>query len=816
MKKKYQIEGMTCSACSAAVDRAVRKIDGVIEVNVNLLSNSMAVSTDSNDMIDQQVEKAVSDAGYHVVSSLNDQITTNRVKKKIDVERLRVILSFIFLAPLMYISMGHMISLPIPTFLDPKSNEFGFAFSQLILLLPILFLHRNYFSRGVQALIHKSPNMDSLILLGTMSATLYSIYMVICSPHHMNLYFESAGMILSLISFGKYLESRSKKKTTDAIEKLLKLMPSVATLYRDGKEIEISISEVKVDDVLVVKPGQSIPIDGKITSGHTTINESMITGESLPIDKNVGDAVIGGTMNIDGRILLKATKVGTETVLSEMIQLIETASSSKAPIAKLADQVSGIFVPIVILIALLTLIIWLLCGQTFHFALSCSIAVLVISCPCALGLATPTAIMVGTGKGAQLGILIKSAEYLEQLSLCDTVVLDKTGTITKGVPEVMDMIPYGISEKELLQIAATLENCSEHPLAKAVVSFATEKHVEFSNVKDFQAYPGKGLKGVVEGQVILSGNQKFMESYQIDMEKAISSANQFALEGKTPLYYASDGKLIGMIIVSDVLKDTSHMAIQRMKERGLDVYMLTGDHHLTAKAVADSLGVKSFSEVLPQEKEFYIQKLQSSGKKVIMVGDGINDAPSLIRADVGIAMTSGTDIAIDSADIVLLKNDLYDVGIAMELSAVVRRNIKQNLFWAFIYNMIGIPIAAGVFYSKFGILLNPMIAAAAMSFSSLFVVSNALRLRNFKPSIKSRKKEDTYMKKRISIEGMTCQHCKARVEKALNEIEGVSAIVNLEEQCAIVSISQKVEEGLLRQVIENAGYVVKEILDESK
>lgn len=819
MKQKFDVIGMSCSACSAAIDRAVSKIDGVKDVNVNLLSHSMVVEYDDHQVNELVIMKAVEDAGYKAL--VEKQAVKEEKKDDLEDKKKSLVTSFVFLIPLFYISMGYMMGLPLPAILTGHENMMVFALTQLFLTLPILYLNRGYFQRGFKSLMHKSPNMDTLIAMGSSAATVYSIYAIFMMGYElghghmdgahaymMQLYFESAGMILTLISLGKYLESRSKKKTTEAIEKLMNLMPTTATLLKDGQEVVVSIEDVQVGDIVVVKSGQSIPVDGIIVKGQTSIDESMITGESLPVDKTVNDQVIGATMNVEGYIQVKVTHTSQDTVLSQIIQLVEDASSSKAPIAKLADKISGIFVPSVITISLITFIIWLALGQTFHFALTCAISVLVISCPCALGLATPTAIMVGTGRGAQLGILIKSAENLELLSKADAIVLDKTGTITKGKPQVTDIVSL-IKKEEFLKYAGTIEQASTHPLAKAIVTYVKEHQMTIDDLESFEMVQGQGLKGIYQGKEILSGNKRLMESHGIDLSKVFAQSNEYAKVGKTPLYYAYDGQLIGLIVVSDVLKETSQQAIETLKDKGLSVYMLTGDNALTAKAIGQQLGVETIAEVLPQDKEKHIRDLQEKGQRVIMVGDGINDAPALMRADVGIAMTSGTDIAMDSADIVLMKNDLNDVVTSIDLSRAVIKNIKQNLFWAFIYNIIGIPIAAGLFYSTLGWLLDPMYGAAAMSLSSVFVVSNALRLRFFQSKqSKVEDKEEKKMKK-MNIEGMMCKHCQAHVEKALNGIDGVHATVNLEENCAYLDLDKEVSEEVLIHAVEEAGYSVK-------
>lgn len=824
MKQKYDVMGMTCSACSAHVDKAVRHLDGVQDVNVNLLSNCMVVDYDENKVNDAMIQKAVEDAGYKAALE-TQSVQAQKQEETVDDKKKSLILSFVFLIPLFYISMGHMMGAPLPSFLVGESNMMVFALTQLFLTLPVMYINRGYFQRGFKSLWHRSPNMDTLIAMGSLAAAIYSIYAIFmmgydlghgqihqAHQYMMQLYFESAAMILTLISLGKYLESRSKKKTTEAIEKLIHLMPSVATILKDGQEKEVAIEDVQVGDIVVVKSGQSIPLDGVIIDGQTSIDESMITGESLPVDKTVNDRVIGATMNVEGYIQVQVTHTSQEATLSQIIELVEEASSSKAPIAKLADRISGIFVPIVIVISLVTFILWMtLRQQTFHFALTCAIAVLVISCPCALGLATPTAIMVGTGKGAQLGILIKSAENLELLSKAQSIILDKTGTITQGKPQVTQIEALHMSEDELLTLAASIENSSQHPLAKAIVAYAKEKKISLQKVEQFEMLSGKGLKGWIHGKMILSGNQRLMKEHDIDLSPVEALAQQLSNHGKTPLYYAYDGQIIGLIVVSDVLKQTSAKAIEQLKAMGLSVYMLTGDNRLTANAIGKELGIQVIAEVLPQDKEKYIRDLQAQNQRVIMVGDGINDAPALMRADVGIAMTSGTDIAMDSADIVLMKNDLLDVVNAIELSHAVLKNIKENLFWAFFYNVIGIPIAAGLFYPFFGWLLDPMFGAAAMSLSSVFVVSNALRLRFFKPKYQNqiKKQEVNQMEKKMNIEGMMCPHCQKHVSQALNSIEGVKATVDLENHCAYLQLDHDIEESLLVKAVEDAGYSVK-------
>lgn len=628
--------------------------------------------------------------------------------------------------------------------------------------------------------------------------------------YSMDLYFESAGTILTLITLGKYLETKSKGKTSDAISKLVNLVPKTVTVLREGKEVVIKLEEVQKDEIIVVKPGESIGVDGIIIEGASSIDQASITGESIPVEKNVGDNVISGTINKNGTFKMKASKVGEDTTLSQIIKLVEEASNSKAPISRLADKVSGIFVPVVIMIAIIATIAWIISGQSFEFALSMGIAVLVISCPCALGLATPVAIMVGTGKGAENGILIKSAESLELLHSVDTVVLDKTGTITEGKPRVTDIVSY-IDENKLFKIAGILEKNSEHPLAEAIMEKVKERNIQLEDSKDFLSIPGRGIKANIDGNIYYAGNINLMKDNNIDTENMLPKSDELSAEGKTVLYFADEKNIIGIIAVADTLKSTSYQAIQELKKRNIEVVMITGDNKIVAQTIGKRLNIdKVISEVLPADKEKEVSKLQKQGKKVAFVGDGINDSPALVKADVGLAIGSGTDIAIEAADVVLMKNSLLDVVKAILLSKSVIRNIKMNLFWAFFYNCIGIPVAAGVFYSSFGIKLSPMLGALAMSLSSVCVVTNALRLRNFKTNFKEETKMDNV--KTIYIEGMQCNHCKMAVEKALNNLNGVTdAQVNLENKSAIIKLSQEVNDSEIKKAIEEAGYEVKEI-----
>ena len=847
-KEQFDITGMTCSACSSRVEGCVVKLPGVKNVSVNLLKNSMVVSYDEQTLNTAGIVEAVESTGYgaipksdprHKTEAKYENSTTQAEYKAM---KQRLILSALFTLPLFYVSMGHMMNWPLPSFLLGMENALVFAITQFLLLLPVLVINSKYFKVGFRSLFKGAPNMDSLIAIGSGAATVYGIYAIykigIGMGHGdmdtvhtfmMDLYFESAGMILTLITLGKTLEARAKGKTSDAITKLMNLAPKVATVERDGQEHQIPVEDVQLGDILIVKAGESIPVDGDVVEGNSSVDESALTGESIPVEKHAGDKVIGATLNKSGYIKMQATKVGEDTTLAQIIRLVDEATSSKAPIAKLADKVSGVFVPIVIAIAVIATIVWLIAGYGLEFALSIGISVLVISCPCALGLATPTAIMVGTGKGAANGILIKSAEALETAHSIDTVVLDKTGTITEGKPAVTDILcREGTSEKELLQIAASLEKLSEHPLADAIVTEAEKTGYTALSVSDFNQIPGQGITGVIHGELVLAGNRRLMEAHNIPGDPLMTQAEELASDGKTPLYFAKNSKLLGMIAVADVVKPTSAQAIAQLSGMGIEVVMLTGDNLRTAEAIRRQVGVDwVVAEVFPQDKEQEIHRLQGEGKKVAMVGDGINDAPALARADVGIAIGAGTDIAMESADIVLMKSDLLDVVTAIQLSKATIRNIKQNLFWAFIYNIIGIPVAAGLFFLPFALKLNPMIGAFAMSFSSVFVVTNALRLRWFKPkhitnknnsaaetvSAQTETEGEIPMEKLLKIEGMMCNHCVMHVQKALAAVPGVAEVtVSLDEKAATVKLNQNVADEVFKTVIEDAGYQLTEII----
>ncbi len=841
MKQKFDVTGMTCSACSAHVEKSVRKLEGIADVNVNLLQNSMVVEYDAGRLQEADIIRAVESGGYGASVHGQTQAAaapTNVAAEEMQQMKRRLIASFCFLIPLFYLSMGHMMGAPLPSVLLGEEHVMIFALTQLLLTLPVLMINRKYFVVGFRALWNRAPNMDSLIALGAAASVVYSIFAMYAmayamghgdymTAHHygMELYFESAAMILTLITVGKYMETRSKGKTSEAISKLMDLAPKTATVLRDGAEEEVPVEQVMVGDTVIVRPGQRIPVDGKIMEGFSAVDESAITGESIPVEKQVGDTVIGATVNKSGYFRMTATRVGSDTTLSQIIALVEEAGASKAPIAKLADRVSGVFVPVVIAIAVLAAVIWYVAGeQSFSFALSIGIAVLVISCPCALGLATPTAIMVGTGKGAEYGILVKSAESLEIAHQVQTVVLDKTGTLTEGKPIVTDVVlAKGVLRNYLLRQAAAVEALSEHPLAEAIVSYAKEKEISIDTADHLVATAGQGVEADVNGKHILAGNRKMMQERGIAIDEWEEQAAALAQAGKTPLFFAEDGVFLGMLALADTLKPTSKAAVDAFHQMGIDVVMLTGDNRRTAQAIAAELGITAVAEVLPQDKEREVRRLQESGKKVAMVGDGINDAPALMRADVGIAIGAGTDVAMESADIVLMKSDLMDAVTAVELSHATIRNIKQNLFWAFFYNACGIPLAAGVFYPLLEWKLNPMFAAAAMSFSSAFVVGNALRLKLFRPKYEKQPaeeegpkqmiepKEETGMKKVLKIEGMMCNHCTGRVEKALNEMDGVSAEVSLEGKSATVTLSKDVSDDALVQAVTDAGYEVVEI-----
>ena len=845
-KEKYNITGMSCAACSAKVERVVGKLDGVENVSVNLLTNSMQVEYKEDKLSSNDIIKNIADVGYgaSLATATKQKKEEKSIKKTNDDAiasmKFRLKVSIVFLAILMYFSMGSMIGLPLPKFLSGEGNPVGFALTQLLLVLPVMYVNRKYYISGFKSLFHLSPNMDTLIAVGTVAAFTYGVIAIYVmgyalnnadmhtvTEYRMNLYFESVSMILTLITLGKFFETGSKARTTDAISKLIDLSPKRANVLRDGVEENILTEDVVVGDIVIVRPGESIPVDGMIIEGSTSVDESAITGESIPVQKEKGDKLIAATINKNGSVRIKATEVGEDTAISRIIALVEEASSSKAPIAKMADKVAGVFVPIVMGISLITFIVWLALGYDFSFALNCAIAVLVISCPCSLGLATPVAIMVGTGKGAENGILIKSADALETTHSIDTVVLDKTGTVTEGKPVVTDILAFDIDENEFLKLAAGVESASEHPLAEAIVEKAKEKSLEIVSPTEFQAISGRGIVASVSGSKIIAGNEQAIKEQYGNSEnftEVFKKGNELAAQGKTPMYFGKDGKLLGIIAVADTIKKDSKEAIQALKNRNIDVVLLTGDHKNTAMAIAKEAGIKKvIAEVLPTDKEEHIRELIEAGHKVAMVGDGINDSPALARADVGIAIGAGTDIAIESADIVLMHSSLKDVATAIDLSKAVIRNIKQNLFWAFFYNSIGIPLAAGVFYLSLGWKLSPMFGAAAMGMSSVCVVSNALRLRAFKPKkvnknniendeielIENKRKEDKNMTTVINVNGMMCEHCKATVEKVTRGVEGVSnSLVNLDAKNVTIEHSADTDLDKVKKAITDAGYEV--------
>ncbi len=843
MKQKFEVSGMTCTACSAHVEKAVCRVPGVQKVNVSLMTNSMQVDYDQTQTSPDAIIAAVESGGYGAslpapagsAGKAAARRGPDPMEEELTGMKRRFSLSMVFLLPLFYIAMGHMMGWPLPGFFHDPGNVFVVAFLQFLLTLPILYLNDKYYKVGFRTLLQGAPNMDSLIAIGSAAAMVYGIAALFqiawglghgdaerVSRWSMDLYFESAGMILTLITLGKFLETRSRGKTSQAITRLMDLAPKTAMVLREGTEVELPVEEVRVDDLIVVRPGGRIPVDGVVVEGSSSVDESALTGESLPVEKAPGDPVAAASINKSGSFTFQALRVGEDTTLAQMIRLVEEAASSKAPIAKLADKVAGVFVPSVIGIAVVTAVVWMLLTGSIEQALTAGVAVLVISCPCALGLATPVAIMVGTGKGAENGILIKSAEALETLHTIQTVVLDKTGTLTQGKPRVTGCRAAGTStEEELLCLAASLEKPSEHPLAEAILLEAQEREIPLCPVEGFTAVSGRGIVGDIQGAHVLAGNRAMLEEAGVPLGEFLPYAEERSAQGETPLYFAKDGALLGVVSVADTPKPTSAQAVAAFKRLGIQVVMLTGDNRRTAEAVGRALGVDQvIAEVLPQDKERHVAALQAEGKRVAMVGDGINDAPALARADVGVAIGAGTDVAIESADIVLMKSDLLDAVTAVELSKKVIRNIKQNLFWAFIYNIIGIPLAAGVWYPLFHLQLSPMFASAAMSLSSVCVVSNALRLKLFKPSYVQKaelpqepglmiEKEVPTMEKKIVIEGMMCAHCQAHVEKALNALPGVTATVDLAAKTA--TVTGQAEDSALKAAVEEAGYQVVSI-----
>ena len=826
MKIKFTVTGMTCAACSARVEKVSSCVPGVTKAEVNLLKGSMLVEAEDGAVI-PLVISAVEKAGYQASADGKTPAQTTDRNSDMRQMKIRIIGSAICLAVLMYFTMGHMVGAPMPSWYHGLENAVVAALLQLCLTLPVMYLNRMYFSRGFKALWHRSPNMDSLIAVGSTASFLYGVGALfrmswamgnglwdIVKQYSENLYFESAAMILTLITVGKFLESRAKGKTGDAIRKLMDLSPKTAIVLREGETYEIPVEQVVIGDTVVVRSGGNIPVDGTVIEGRGAVDQSTLTGESVPVEKVPGDTVAAATINTEGYLMIRADKVGEDTTLSQIIRMVEETGGSKAPIARLADRIAGIFVPVVMTVALIAFSIWMTVGAGLEFSMSVGISVLVISCPCALGLATPVAIMVGTGRGAGMGVLFKNAESLENLHRVDTVVLDKTGTLTTGKPSVTDVIPNMVNQERLLSIAVALEAKSEHPFAKAIMERCNGfRHPDTTN---FETIPGKGVAAEIDGIRYFGGNRKLMQSIGLE----VPDFSELTSQGKTMLYFASaEGEYLGAIAAADVLKEDSSRAVASMRRLGLDVVMLTGDNAKTAQAIADDAGIEHvISDVLPGDKASAVQSLQNDGHRVLMVGDGINDAPALVMADVGMAIGAGTDIAMESADIVLMNNSVAGVAGAIALSRATIKNIRQNLFWAFFYNSLGIPVAAGVLYPAFGILLSPMIGAAAMSLSSLFVVTNALRLRLFNPKAQPAQqeqqhcqtyitKEETSMETIIKVEGMMCPHCKARVESVCKAVAGTTdAVVDLAKKNVTVTGSASVEE--LKKAIVAAGYEV--------
>lgn len=829
MKLKFNVTGMTCAACSARVEKVTNAVPGVEKAEVNLLAGTMQVEAASEDVV-PAIVKAVQDAGYNAAlpgEKKAEKAEAAPAEAALKEMKKRIIGSAICLVVLMYFTMGHMIGLPAPHWYHGVKNALVAALLQFFLTLPVVYLNRVYYSRGLKALWHRAPNMDSLIAVGSMAALGYGVAALFRMAYGMghadwelvqsyseNLYFESAAMILTLITLGKFLETRAKGKTGDAIRSLMDLSPKTASVRRNGEIVEIPVEQVAVGDIVIVRSGSSIPVDGTVLEGRASVDQSALTGESVPVEKGVGDKVAAATVNTEGYLEFRADKVGEDTTLAQVIRMVEDAGGSKAPIARLADKIAGVFVPVVMSIAAVTFIVWMIAGYDLEFSLNRAISVLVISCPCALGLATPVAIMVGTGRGAKMGVLFKNAEALENLHRVDTVVLDKTGTLTTGKPEVTDVLPGAVGEDALMRIAAALESKSEHPFAKAILNKVGD--TPYPTAEDFETLPGRGVSGIVDGIRYYGGNGRLMEELGVK----VPAMPALAGEGKTPLHFANEkGAYLGTVAAADVLKADSQAAVQAMTKMGLDVVMLTGDNEATAKAIARKAGIAHvISDVLPTDKAGAVGKLQGKGHRVLMVGDGINDAPALVSADVGMAIGAGTDIAIESADVVLMTGSLAAVSGAVELSKATIRNIRQNLFWAFFYNTLGIPLAAGVLFLPLGLSLSPMFGAAAMSLSSVFVVTNALRLRLFKPKTSPATvevpkheeiKEDTIMKTVIKVNGMMCAHCKAHVETACKGVPGVTdAVADLDAKN--VTVTGDANLAALKKAITDAGYEVVE------
>lgn len=834
MKERFDVSGMTCSSCQANVQKAVEKL-GVDRVNVNLINESMVVEYNPSEITNEDIISAVDNIGYH--ASLKNNKTKDESDEDLkEVEEMstktRLKISFAFLIPLMYIAMGPMIGLPIPSLFDGPEGAVNYAFVQFLLAIPVIFINRKFFVSGFKGLINKAPNMDTLVALGSSAATLFGIFAIMrmsyaqgigdldtINHYRHNIYFETSAMILTLITLGKYFEARSKGETKSSLKNLMELAPQTANVIRDNKEVTLDISEIKVGDIIVVRPGETVAVDGIVVEGKSIVDQSSITGESIPVSKEAGDEVISATVNKHGSFKFKASKVGEDTTISQIINLVNEANDTKAPIAMMADKVAAVFVPVVIIISILTFVLWSIFTKDYEFALNLMIAVLVISCPCALGLATPMAIMVSTGKSAELGLLFKSAESLENLYKTDAILLDKTGTITSGKPVVTDIFT-NMDEKEFISIAASLEESSEHPLSNAITEYAELNNIYTTDSQEFESITGKGIKAKLNSRTYFAGNINLIRDNNIDTSNFEDKANIYSSDGKTCMYFANENKVIGLIAVQDKAKEDSKLAINELKSLGYKVIMITGDNEKTAESIRKSLNIdEKYAEVLPQDKEKVVRKLQDEGKNVTMVGDGINDAPALARANIGIAIGSGTDVAIDSADIVLIKDSLLDIVKSIKLSQMTIKIIKENLFWAFFYNIILIPLAAGILYPSTGLTLNPMFAAFAMSMSSVFVCLNSLRLRKFKDEY-SKKSNINKMEENMSqlnkmivkVEGMSCENCAKHVTEALEKLAGIESVnVSLKDKEAVVDYFGSVEEKEIEEAITEAGYEYKGI-----
>ena len=840
MEKKFDVSGMTCSSCVANITKAVEKLDGVSGANVNLMTNSMKVNFDENIVDDEKIIGAVEKIGYGASPAGEKTKSEDRpVDDREKALKHRLISSIIFMVILMYIAMGPMVKLPTPGIFHGREGAIIFAFSQFLLALPVVYINRDFYISGFKGLKNRAPNMDSLVAIGSLAALVYGIFaiymmaygfgqgdMELVDAYRHNLYFESSAMILTLITVGKYLEEKSKNKTRSSLAKLMDLAPKMATVIEDGEEVVKNIEDVRVGDILLVRPGESVAVDGKVIEGASSLDESAVTGESIPVPKSVGDSVISASINTTGSFKFKAEKVGEDTTISQIIKLVDEANQSKAPIAKLADEIAGVFVPTVLIIAAITFGVWMYLGYGFENALNFAISVLVISCPCALGLATPVSIMVATGKSADFGLLFKNAEVLENLHKIDVIVMDKTGTITEGKPILTDVVT-DLDENEFLKIAGSLEKNSQHPLASAILNYAEEKNIGLEEITNFNSVSGRGLNAEIAGNKYFAGNLEYMLEEKIDLKGFKVKAEELASHGKTSMYFANENEVMGIISVKDLPKKSSRDAIKLLRDMGKIIIMLTGDNEKTAEAIAGEIGVdETLAGLLPQDKNKEIDKIQKSGKKVLMIGDGINDAPSLAKADIGMAIGHGTDVAIESSDVVLMRSDLLDVVSALELSKATIKNIKENLFWAFFYNTLGIPIAAGLLYPAFGIKLSPMFAAFAMSLSSVFVVNNALRLRRFKPrglkkslnknepiNEKENVKEGNLIEKnekttKIKVEGMMCGHCEKRVSDALEKTGKAKNIVASHENSSVEFIDQGLSPEEIKNAIEDAGYKI--------